>query len=110
MGVFRVAAGALFGLITLATFLPAQTSPGVLRGKVTDPSGAVVTKANVSAVSADGKAITGTTDDQGVYEIRGLAPGNYTVSVAAKGFAVYTEPNVAITAGQALQFDIALEI
>src|SRR5215831_18747023 len=48
---------------------------GIIRGTVTDPSGAGVAGATVAAVSAAGELTSATTNAQGAYEIRGLAPG-----------------------------------
>ncbi len=78
----------------------AQTSSGILRGKITDPSGAVVPQATVTATGADGKTATVQSNHDGVYEIRGLAPGSYTVTAVAKGFALDTEADVQINPGQ----------
>jgi len=105
----------VFTLVTLFVLLPtgilhAQTSSGTLRGRVTDPTGAVIPQATVTAAGPTGKKTTAVTDSQGAYELKGLSPGNYTVSTAAKGFAVSTEQNVAISADQVQQFNIALEI
>jgi hypothetical protein len=88
----------------------AQNSAGTLRGRVTDPSGAVVPQAKVTATAADGKSITVQTDHQGVFQFKGLNPGSYNVSAEAKGFAVDQEPDVKITAGQVQELDIALQI
>jgi hypothetical protein len=99
----------LFVLLLTAS-LAAQTSPGTLRGRVTDPTGAVIPQATITATGANGQKTTATSDNQGAYELKGLSPGHYTVSTAAKGFAVSTEQNVAISGGQVQQFDIALEI
>ncbi len=43
-------------------------------------------------------------------KLKGLAPGDYTVTATAKGFAVDQEPAVQVVAGQVQQFDIALSI
>ena len=99
-----------FLLLMLTGSLPAQTPSATLRGRVTDPTGAVIPQATVTASGASGKKATVVTNSQGVYEITGLPPGAYTVSTAAKGFAVSTEQNVVIAADQVQQFDIALEI
>jgi hypothetical protein len=90
--------------------LTAQTDTGSLRGKVTDPSGAVIQGASITAIAADGKKNTVTTNHSGVYEIKGLVPGKYTVSAVAKGFAVDNEVDVNVPAGPAQSFDIALGI
>ncbi len=90
--------------------LSAQATSGTLRGKVTDPSGAVISGANVTATTAAGQQTSAVSNNQGVYEIKGLAPGTYTVSAVAQGFATDVEPNVAIAASQVQQFDLALGI
>ncbi len=88
----------------------AQTNPGSLRGKVTDPSGAVVPHASVQVTGKDGKTISVETNQQGVYEVRGLAPGSYNVIVAAKGFGVDEEAEVQINPAQVQQIDVQLQI
>src|SRR5579859_5371123 len=67
----------------------AQIGTGALRGQVTDPSGALVPGASVTAKGPGGKVKVATTNQQGVYTINGLAPGQYTVRVLAKGFAPF---------------------
>jgi hypothetical protein len=99
-----------FWLLTLTGSLLGQTPLGSLRGRVTDPTGAVIPQASVTANGASGKTATVVSNGQGVYEVTGLPAGAYTVTTAAKGFAVSVEQNVVIASGQALQFDIALEI
>jgi len=89
----------------LTRSLPAQTSSGTLRGRVTDPTGAVIPQATVTATGTKGQKSTAATDNEGTYELKGLFPGTYTISAAAKGFAVSTKQNVAISADQVQQFD-----
>jgi hypothetical protein len=100
----------LFLLLVLTGSLSAQTPSGTLRGRVTDPTGAVIPQATVTATGPQGQKTTAVTNNQGTYELKGLCPGNYTVSTAAKGFAVSTEQNIVIAADQVQRFDIALEI
>ncbi len=95
--------------IALAISASAQTT-GSLRGQVTDPSGAVVTSAEVSAVGPAGQTSTTKTDAKGNYEIGGLPPGKYTVTATAKGFAPFTQLGLEVTAGPAQKFDIPLDI
>src|SRR5579872_1053259 len=87
----------------------AQSSSVRLRGVVTDPSGAVIPGATVTAKSAGTPPATTKTDGAGAYEIKGLQPGKYTVSVAAKGFSVVAR-EVEVPAGQDQKLDFALEI
>ncbi len=99
---------------------PAQSSPshppqatgttGTLRGQVTDPSGAVVTNATVAVLVSGGQTHSATTSKTGGYEIGNLAPGKYTVTANAKGFAVFVQNDVDVAAGQVAQFNISLDI
>lgn len=78
----------------------APANPGTLRGTVTDPSGAAVGQAAVVMMSASGQFTTSKTSQLGAFEIKGLAPGSYTLTVNADGFAVFEQDNVQISAGQ----------
>jgi hypothetical protein len=97
-------------LLMLASSLLAQTPSGTLRGRVTDPTGAVIPQATVTAAGPKGQKTTAVSNSQGAYELKGLSPGSYTVTTAAKGFAISTEQNVTISGDQVQQFDIGLEI
>ena len=100
----------LFLAPILASPLFAQTSSGTLRCQVNDPSGGAVTQATVLVTSATGQtqAVQGNRD--GVYEFKGLAPGKYTVKAIAKGFALYEQQEVEITADQVQKLSISLQI
>ncbi len=98
--------------ILLPSRLNAQSPPatGSVRGQVTDPSGAVVAGATVAILTSGGQSRSATTGKTGNYEIGNLAPGKYTVTANARGFAVFVQSDVAVTAGQAAQLNIALDI
>ena len=66
----------------------AQTSgTGALTGTVTDPSGAVITGATVTATNkGTGQERTDVTDSSGVYKFSLLPAGVYSVKFAAPGF------------------------
>jgi hypothetical protein len=101
---------ALFLAPNLASPLLAQTPSGTLRCQVSDPSGGAVTQATVLVTSATGQmqAVQGNPD--GIYEFKGLAPGKYTVKAIAKGFAVYEQQGIEISAGQVQKLSLALQI
>ncbi len=96
--------------VVTAVFASAQGPTGTLRGQVTDPSGAVVTNARVSAVGPAGQTLSANTSQSGAYEIGGLAPGKYTITAKAKGFAPFSQSEVVVTAGQVEQLNIPLDI
>jgi Carboxypeptidase regulatory-like domain len=97
-------------LLFLTAAADGQTSTGIIRGRITDPSGAVIPQVSVMATTADGRSATVVTNNQGVYEFKGLPAGSYTVTAVAPGFATDQEEGVNVVAGQAQQLDIALQI
>src|SRR3954468_15190097 len=72
----------LFFVLILSGAMFAQSN-GSLRGKVTDPTGAVIPGAVVTAKSSVGQSGSATSGGDGSYAINGLAPGQYSVSVSA---------------------------
>ena len=90
--------------------LHAQTDTGTLRGQVTDPSGSAVGTATVIVTTPAGGAITANTNRDGLYEVKGLDPGQYTVKVIATGFTAFDRSDVQIAAGQVLKLDVKLSI
>jgi hypothetical protein len=96
-------------LLLLTAFSPAQQSTGTLRGQITDPSGAVIGNAKVTASAQNGARRTASTDASGNFEIANLPAGKYSVTVAARGFTTLTK-DAQITSGQTEQFNISLEI
>ena len=73
----------------LAMTVQAQVGTATLRGVVTDPSGATVPGASVTATGEGAQVKVGSTNQQGLYSITGLTPGKYTVRVLSKGFNVF---------------------
>ena len=86
-----------------------QAPSGDLRGQVTDPSGAAVTKADVVLTPVTGAPISTQTDAQGMFEFQELAPGKYTLTVVATGFTLYEKDNVEIS-DQPLRLNVQLSI
>ncbi len=97
-------------LIAVLTSSMAAQSTGTLRGQVLDPTGAVVPEAMVTATSDSGQTASAVSNRQGVYEIKGLGAGKYTVVTAAKGFAIFERMDVGINGGQATTLDVKLAI
>jgi hypothetical protein len=73
----------------------ATIATGAIQGTVTDQSDAVVPGATVTIRNVGtGQTIVRTTTSSGVYNSGPLNPGNYTVSVNAKGFSATNLPTV----------------
>lgn len=67
----------------------ATQSGATLAGTIKDPSGAVVSNADVQLLNiASGRPVNIKTDAAGKYELTGLAPGSYRLTVSSEGFAV----------------------
>ena len=99
-------------LMAIAVFLvcsvasEAQTITGSVNGTVTDPSGAVIPNATVTATNVDtGVATPTTTNNDGIYNIRFLQIGNYKVTVEASGFATSTFGPFVLETGQNAKID-----
>ncbi len=89
----------------------AQTSNGTLVGSIVDPSGAVLPKASVSAVSTQyGQPHETRTDSVGTYRLESLQPGVYAVTIAAPGFETLTVVGVAINGSLATTINGKLKI
>ncbi|HEV7522535.1 MAG TPA: TonB-dependent receptor, partial [Candidatus Angelobacter sp.] len=84
---------------------------GDIRGTVTDPSGAVVTSANVTATDlAKGIKHTVTTDSNGQFRLTGLQPATYSLSVSKSGFQSEVAKNVVVNVGQTSTVDFPMKV
>ena len=88
----------------------AQTT-GTIRGSVTDPSGALVPGASVTAAQSDTHVTrTVTTNESGDYEFPALPVGRYTVSVQAPGFKLARHTEIDVRLGHVTAVDVKLEL
>ena len=86
-----------------------QAGSSTLQGRVLDPSGAVIPQAQVTVTSAAGKTASAVSDGAGAYQVRGLAPGAYTVNANTTGFAPFTA-SISLAAGKPTTLNIAMQI
>src|SRR5229473_4423965 len=85
-----------------------QTITASLQGRVSDNSGAILAKAEVSATNTEtGLSRSTKTDESGVYRIAPLPVGNYKVSVKAGTFQPQTR-SLALTVGESATLDFSL--
>ena len=97
----------LIFLFSLSTNVSAQNG-ATITGRVKDERGAVVQGAEVRLRSRTGIKLFARTDENGVYGFNGLAPGDYILEVAARGFAVQTSEELHVERGQSVGRDFAL--
>jgi hypothetical protein len=113
MKTFRVISTILASLVLCACSVRAQGvgASGDIRGTVTDPTGAVVSKATVTATDAEkGIKRIAVTDDSGIYQIPGLPPAKYNVSAGLAGFQTLVQTGVVVTVGEVITLDFPLKI
>jgi hypothetical protein len=97
--------------LLLASLAWAQTSTGSLAGRVSDPTGAPVPGASVSAKNNNtGLEIKTTTSDAGLYVFATLNTGIYTVTVEKTGFKKLTLSNIEIRIASRSDLNPRLEV
>src|SRR6267142_2291993 len=102
---------ALALIILLGTsFASAQTQLGAVRGTVRDPQGNSVPDANVTlkntATNAEQDAVT---NNDGIFSIANVAPGNYELSIKKEGFRTSTAKLV-VEVAQTVGLNFTLEL
>lgn len=106
----RLGAG-LIALAFLALPVWAQNNTGIISGRVTDSSGAVVpnaqitvtqTETNVDAISA--------TNNEGLFRVPSLINGPYRVTVIAAGFKKQVRDGLTLRIGENLDVEIKLDV
>ena len=89
----------------------AQRTTGTLRGQVLDPQGAVVPNAPVTVTNQEtGVTVKITTTSAGTYSVPSLIPGQYKVTVEAKGFKALLMKDVNVLANQDNVADARLDL
>ncbi len=106
----------VFVLLTLVLLLCgrsafSQTFRGAINGTVTDPSGAVVPNANVTAIEvATGVRRTTLTTSAGQFSFQDIPPGFYRVEVNARAFSAFAAGKIEVTAGNIYTLPVKLSV
>ncbi len=107
-------AGILFLLqfFCLCAFLAfGQGGRGTINGNVTDPTGALISGAQVSITNTlTGQVTTVNTTSDGNYSAPFLQAGKYEVSASHEGFETQTQTNLTLTADQVASVNFALKV
>lgn len=97
--------------LVCATGTWGQTPTGAIEGVVTDPTGAVVPNAKVTVIETGTKrTIPMTTNEAGIYSVRNLLPGIYSVRVEREGFSVKELRDVSVSSGAIINGNVTLEV
>jgi hypothetical protein len=101
----------LLSLLLFPAGLAAQEFRATISGTVADPTGAVVPGATVQVRETSTGTINRTVSDAaGQYVVPFLLPGNYTITVTAKGFESFTRTGITLQAQDHPIIDLALQV
>ena len=90
---------------------PTAAPTGTIHGQVMDATGAVIPNATVVVSDTTGKiAGKATSNGVGAYTVQGLAPGTYSLTATANGFAAFSAPGIQVTAGQSKAVNATMQI
>ena len=108
----------LAALVYLTVFLTATgiavgqiAGGGSIQGTITDPSGAIVPQATVTAVNlATGVETSRQTTAAGLYVLTPLPAGEYSIRVTASGFQTTTQEHLIVDALATVSVNLQLKI
>jgi len=92
-----------------AAFGQAQSNAADIQGTVRDSTGAVVPNATVTARNPNTNVTrNATSNDEGLYRIINIPPGDYEITVEAASFKKAVLDKVTVTVGQAAEVNVTL--
>ena len=98
-------------LFAICALLHGQEFRATLSGEVTDPAGAAVAGAKITAIDVDrNTSVSETSNHLGRYVIPYLAPGNYKVTVDKTGFRTLVREGIRLSSGDHPDLDLKLEV
>src|SRR6202047_3048423 len=107
----RSAAIILMASIAFPAALRAQGAGGTLFGTITDPTGRAIPQAQIVIMNvATGVERSLTTNADGFYTAVNLLPGEYQVTISAKGFNTEVKTGITMNVGAQQTFDLTLHV
>jgi hypothetical protein len=98
-------------LIVFSVPIAAQVAGGTLSGTITDPSDKTIPQAQISITNvATGITTTVMTNSDGFFIAPNLLPGEYQVTVSAKGFATEVSKGISLTVGANQILNLTLQV
>jgi hypothetical protein len=106
-----IGAAALLLAVSVSVPVGAQVAGGTLSGTITDPSGAGIPQTQLTIKNvATGVERTISTNENGFYSAPNLLPGEYQLTISAKGFNTEVKSGFTINVGAREVFDLAMQI
>ena len=101
----------VFALALVPAIMLGQYGTGTILGTVTDPTGAVIPAAVITAKNnATNETRTFKTDTEGFYRFSALLSGTYTITAAAPSFRSATVSDVVLTVNTQVRADITMQL
>ena len=101
----------LFALVCVTFAAFAQSDRGTLTGTITDPQGAVIPNAKITALHGEtGAEYATVSTPTGNYTIAQLPPGGYSLTVDVAGFKKYEQKNIVVQSAQTERLDIVMQV
>ncbi|MBI1760285.1 MAG: TonB-dependent receptor [Acidobacteria bacterium] len=97
-------------LLLAAPLSFAQSATGGIRGSVTDPNGAAIPNATITAKNpATGLELKTTSNSEGLYSVPRILPGKFSITVEAQGFKKSEVTDIEVSLGKDTVIDVALQ-
>ena len=98
-------------LLAISGWSQSNVSYGEVRGTISDPSGALLSGAEITIVDPQtGAARSASTDDTGSYRILSVSPGAYSVHAEYTGFRTESKRDVRVAVGQTAAINFVLAV
>ena len=109
---------AVLSLLTLAAILvwtvqpaPAQEISAGITGRITDPTGAAIVGATITAKDLQRGTVWPTqTNEEGIFAFPRIPVGTYDIKVEAKGFKTVTQSGITLELNQRARLDLRMEL
>src|SRR5215472_11636851 len=97
--------------LSLSLSVYGQRNTAAVSGTTTDPTGAVVPGAQVTAVQTSTGTTTRTqSNESGFYQLLNLLPGAYSLRVEHAGFQAYIQEGMVLQVDQSATVNISLKV
>ena len=98
-------------MVAAGTSAAAQTTTGAISGIIKDTGGGVVPGVTVRAThSATGTEHATVSDEAGLYVLRGLPVGTYTILAELSGFQTFKHPDVLVRVNEDVRLDVSMQV
>ena len=101
----------VLALVLFPSLASGQIGSSTITGRVTDSTGAVVPRVNISIVQGETNfQFVAVTNDDGLYRVPSLSPGTYRINFEAAGFKKLVRDGIELRAGDVLAVDVQLQV